>query len=72
MALRHSEVRGRVSDNWALQDDQLGTSIERNDKAEPSVGRLVDSYYHVHSEAIFLNWSPAAIAAFSIRQLWGA
>ena len=36
MSLRHSEVRSRISDNRALQDDQLGGSIERNDKAEPS------------------------------------
>jgi hypothetical protein len=71
MALRNSEVRPRVSGDRTLQDGQAGGSIERNE-AEPSVGRLVDSYGHVHSEAIFLNWSPAAIVAFGIRRLGGA
>jgi hypothetical protein len=38
-------------------------------KPKPAPGQLVDRYGHVHSEAIFHNWSPAAIKALGIRRV---
>jgi hypothetical protein len=32
-------------------------------------GQLIDRYGHLHSEAIFKNWSPAAIKALGIRRV---
>jgi hypothetical protein len=51
--------------------DQVGHRINSSDstsglKAQP--GHLVDKYGHVHSEAIFDNWAPAAIRALGIRR----
>jgi hypothetical protein len=34
-------------------------------------GRLIDRYGHEHSEAIFRNWTPAAIKAMGIRRVGG-
>jgi len=36
-------------------------------QAQP--GRLIDRYGHEHSEAIFRNWTPAAIKAMGIRRV---
>lgn len=33
---------------------------------------LVDKHGHRHSEAVFRNWSPAAIKALGIRRVGGA
>jgi len=33
------------------------------------VGQLIDKYGHLHTEAIFLNWSPAAIRALGIHRV---
>ena len=38
-------------------------------QAQP--GRLIDRYGHEHSEAIFRNWTPAAIKAMGIRRVGG-
>lgn len=43
-----------------------GNSIAKL-KAQP--GRLVDRHGHEHSEAIFRNWTPAAIRALGIRRV---
>jgi hypothetical protein len=32
-------------------------------------GQLVDKYGHLHSEAVFRSWSPAAIKALGIRRV---
>lgn len=32
-------------------------------------GQLIDKHGHLHSEAIFKNWSPAAIKALGIRRI---
>jgi hypothetical protein len=41
------------------------TSASRDESNNPTqeqvTGQLIDRYGHVHSEAIFKNWSPAAI-----------
>ena len=32
-------------------------------------GQLIDRYGHIHSEAVFRNWSSAAIKALGIRRV---
>jgi hypothetical protein len=45
-------------------------SCESNNQTqEHLVGQLIDRYGHVHSEAIFENWSPAALKALGIRRV---
>ena len=36
---------------------------------EAQRGRLIDRYGHEHSEAIFSNWTPAAIRALGVRRV---
>src|SRR6185312_311357 len=36
---------------------------------QAQLGRLIDRYGHEHSEAIFCNWTPAAIKAMGIRRV---
>ena len=50
-------------------------TADSNDAAITSgsvvTGRLIDRYGHEHSEAIFRNWTPAAIKAMGIRRVGG-
>ena len=48
---------------------RLGGATVKTDKSKPKPGQLVDRYGHVHSEAIFRNWSPAAIKALGVRRI---
>jgi hypothetical protein len=50
-------------------NDHTGELISPTDKPQERVGRLIDKYGHVHGEAIFRNWSPAAIKALGIRRV---
>ena len=52
-------------------NDQAGELIYPSDNLPLGVGQLIDKYGHVHSEAIFINWSPAAIRALGIRRVDG-
>ena len=38
-------------------------------KPELNPGQLVDKWGHFHSEAIFRNWTPAAIRSLGIRRV---
>ena len=49
----------------AISSDNTLTELQ----AQP--GRLIDRYGHEHSEAIFRNWTPAAIKAMGIRRVGG-
>jgi hypothetical protein len=48
--------------------DHAVEQISLTNKPEPRPG-LVDKWGHPHSEAIFRNWSPAAIRALGIRRI---
>jgi hypothetical protein len=52
-----------------LKSSRLGGATVKTDKSKPKPGQLVDRYGHVHSEAIFRNWSPAAIKALGVRRI---
>jgi hypothetical protein len=45
--------------------------ISSTNNPSPRQGQFVDRFGHVHSSAIFKNWSPAAIKAMGIRRLDG-
>jgi hypothetical protein len=47
----------------AISSDNTLTELQ----AQP--GRLIDKCGHEHSEAIFRNWTPAAIKAMGIRRV---
>ena len=49
--------------------DHAAKLISVTDKPELRSGQIVDRYGHVHSEAVFKNWSPAAIEALGIHRL---
>jgi hypothetical protein len=50
-----------LADSGSLKIDRRGAAIERDIKQEPRLGQLIDKHGHVRSEAIFKNWTPAAI-----------
>jgi hypothetical protein len=58
-----------LADSGSLETDRLPGAIERDIKQEPRLGQLIDKHGHVHSEAIFRNWTPAAIKALGIRRI---
>ena len=48
---------------------RLDTFSHTNSIATAQADQLVDRYGHLHSEAIFRNWSPAAIKALGVRRI---
>jgi hypothetical protein len=53
----------------AFETDRLAGAISTTDIPDTGVGQLIDKHGHLHSEAIFRNWSPAAIKALGIRRV---
>jgi hypothetical protein len=61
-----------LAGNGPRTTDRLGSAISCDNtlselQAQP--GRLIDNCGHEHSEAIFRNWTPAAIKAMGIRRV---
>ena len=49
---------------------EISGSVEHPIDTSPKpASQLIDKYGHRHSEAIFRNWSPAAIKALGIRRV---
>jgi hypothetical protein len=51
------------------RSDRAGQPISPSDRPQERLSQLCDKYGHLHSEAIFHNWSPAAIKALGIRRI---
>lgn len=51
---------------------EISGSEDPTDTSPKPAGQLIDEYGHRHSEAVFRNWSPAAIKALGIRRVGGA
>jgi hypothetical protein len=51
------------------ENDPATCSISSTDSHEQAAGQLVDKHGHVHTEAVYRNWSPAAIRVLGIRRV---
>ena len=54
---------------WLERELERCQQFEAQAKLKAQRGRLVDRYGHEHSEAIFENWTPAAIRALGIHRV---
>jgi hypothetical protein len=59
---------------WAGASGEIVRAAKLNVTRDTSLssenqGRLVDRFGHEHSEAIFRNWTPAAIKALGIQRV---
>lgn len=71
MRLQHKRSPALATPGFG-KDDLAGGSISPTNiiaALAAQRGRLIDRYGHEHSEAIFSNWTPAAIRALGIRRV---
>lgn len=51
------------------KSDRLARTIWSTDRPQEVAGQWRDKYGHLHSGAIFKNWSPTAIKALGIHRV---
>ena len=66
---RKTERAAALKRGNPCETDHAVEPIAFTNKLELRPGQLVDCHGHVHSEAIFKNWSPAAIQVLGIRRV---
>jgi hypothetical protein len=66
---RKTERAAALPRGKPCETDHAVEPISFTNKLELRPGQLIDRYGHVHSEAVFKNWSPAAIRALGIRRV---
>jgi hypothetical protein len=67
--MRKKERAAACGHGEPCETDQAVEQICLTNKPELRTGQLIDKWGHPHSEAIFRNWSPAAIRALGIRRI---
>lgn len=55
--------------NTPQKTDRFARTISFRDSSQSASGQWLDKYGHLHSGAIFKNWSPAAIRALGIHRV---
>jgi hypothetical protein len=69
MDLQKREGPGSPMGETEAGNDHAGWLISSEDNPPQHLGQLRDKYGNPHSEAIFKNWTPAAIRALGIYRV---